>query len=152
MMTLHFIKRLFLLIWMSGALAGLSTGASTSDQSKSAPSEPDFSGKILAIYTGADGGSSGVIIEKVQAKRLGNRTFLCGRVVEIGTSKNPAAGLVIWVSAEEIARMWEFKDLQEAQKYYRAQLQAAEPARSPPPIRPTPSGQAPNGEVPGGSK
>ncbi len=125
MRFLEVLKRSYLLIWLAGIAAGLSAADPIREPLSSATPEPDFSGKVLAIsIKGADG--AGCTIEKVQVRRLGNRSFLVGSLVQsvitkpLGTERKDADGMTVWVAVDEINQIAEFKDIEEVRKFYKS--------------------------------
>jgi hypothetical protein len=119
MSYLVFLKRLRAWIWVAGFLAGLSAAGPASVPKGDTAAEPDFTGKVLAVVC-KDSQGAGCLLEKVQVRQLGSQRFLVGRVVDEGTGKNPAAGSTFWIAVAEVARMWEFKDVEEARKFFRS--------------------------------
>jgi hypothetical protein len=113
------LRRLYALIWLFGYMAGVSAGDGNREPDRPASADPDFTGKVLAIYFKSSPGT-GCVLEKVQLRRLGSRSFLVGQIADNGSEKDPAVGFTFWVSVEEVTTMSEFKDLESARKFYRA--------------------------------
>jgi hypothetical protein len=119
MFVVEGIRRVCVVFWIAGYIAGLGAADSTPGGTKPGDEDPDFTGKVLLISLKGPPEIT-TAMEKAVVKRLGKRTFLVGQSIDPRAEKNPRPGLTLWIAVDEVTRMWEFKDIAEAQKYYRS--------------------------------
>ena len=68
-----------------------------------------FSGKAVFVEAGKN---VMTVLEDVQVRTIGNRTFIVGRAVrENYITQEPFPGTTVWVPIETVERIVEFKDL-----------------------------------------
>jgi hypothetical protein len=118
MMAFEAMQRLLRLVWAAGFVAGLSAAESRPEVARPAEPEPDFTGKVLAVSVKSPHGNTGGVLEKVKVRRLGGRTFLVGQVPARGVGNDRLAGVTLWIAADEVTQIYEFKDLKEALRVY----------------------------------
>jgi hypothetical protein len=86
--------------------SGLTAGGSGSKSAD--PDEAEFRGKIVFVQTAKEAAT----LEQVRVKRLGDRLFLVGRIIddEVLTNRQFAGG-TLWLPVAEVARMVAFDNL-----------------------------------------
>jgi hypothetical protein len=119
------IARLYGLVWTAALWAGLAAAAGNQPkQAKPADADHDFGDKVLVVYVkGPNDGT--LVLEKARTTRLGDRTFIVGRVADVYAAQAPIVGTTFWVAADEIGKMTEFDDTAAVKKSFNM---AADPA------------------------
>jgi hypothetical protein len=103
---------------LSLSLSPSPRSGTAADEPRPPASEADFTGKVLAITMDA-ADKSGAVLEQVQVRKVGGRTFLVGKGVDDG--REGAAyykGRTLWIAVDHITHMVEFASLEELKKSY----------------------------------
>jgi hypothetical protein len=82
-----------------------------------APAEADFTGKVVAISADSPD-KFGVVLEKVQVRKVGERSFLVGKGVDDGREGNYYKGRTVWVAVDRVVFMVQFASVDELKKSY----------------------------------
>jgi hypothetical protein len=115
-----YVKRLVLWIFLAGAAASSVGSAAAQEPEKPRKDDTDLKGKVVQITAkgmnakGTQGWSS--LFTDVRIRRVGNQDFFVGKVEDPGDGSSILAGLTLWVAAERVEQIVEFKDLEQARK------------------------------------
>jgi hypothetical protein len=82
-----------------------------------APAEADFTGKVVALSTDAPD-KFAVVLEKVEVRKVGGRSFLVGKGVDDGREGNYYKGRTVWVAVDRVVYMVQFANVEELKKSY----------------------------------
>jgi hypothetical protein len=127
---------LLLALLVVASISWLGGSARNSQAAPAPPTEADFAGKIVFILTDQPyGDRAGAILEQVQLRKIGGRSFLVGKGVDGGQpSAHAYKGQIVWFSVDHIVQIVEFANMDELKK------KAPQMFPPPPPIpRPAPS-------------
>jgi hypothetical protein len=88
----------------------------SADPPKATPTGEDvFAGKVLVVHCRSHF-ESGAVLEKVQIRNLGGKSFLVGKGADDGQPDNWHKGHVVWIAVDDVAQMVEFADLEQFKK------------------------------------
>jgi hypothetical protein len=111
--------------WIALALGGLALfGATTFSLAQPGDkklTEPEFAPKVLMIY--CKDADRNAVLADVRVRRLGEKTFLVGKIPPWNPTKTAWDKATHWVAIEEVVTMFEFSNIEEAKK---AQLESDE--------------------------
>lgn len=88
--------------------------------------EQDFGDRVLMLYmrgengNGANGVNPTPVMEKAKVRRLGDRTYLVGRMPDLGDAGKGFNGTTIWIATSEILQITEHESLKALQEYVEA--------------------------------
>jgi hypothetical protein len=119
------------------AVCGWLTRAASSDDKRpkaSAGVQHDFGTHIVAVRTsstktkGQFGFTEGYL-EKVQVRRLGDRSFLVGQIPGRKGENSPYAGVTIWIPLSAVLELDEYESVEAAERLFKQlpKLQAPGP-------------------------
>jgi hypothetical protein len=97
-------------------LAPPRTGTAADQPRPEAAAEPDFSGKVLVISTETSE-KNWSVLENVQVRKVGGKSFLVGKGVDYGRESNPYKGRTLWIAVDHVVKMMEFASLDDFKKY-----------------------------------
>jgi hypothetical protein len=109
-----------------GACGWLALPAS-SDEKKPQPSgvvEHDFGSKVVSVRTSLtktddEGGFTSGYMEKVQVRRLGDRSFLVGQIIHRVGEENVYEGVRMWVPLSAVLELGEFENFEAVEKLFK---------------------------------
>lgn len=100
--------------------------------------EYDFGTKIVSVRTSLvkDGDQFGFkagYLEKVQVRRLGDRSFLVGEAATLMGRENPYEGVRLWIPLSAVLELGEFENMEAVEKVKKnmSKLKAPESANRP---------------------
>lgn len=112
------LKKMIWMAWLSGVLTGASAAEPQTEEETTAVKKDQsesLTDKIVYLQLKGNGGSS--VLEHVETKRLGSRSFVVGQIADMGI-EDRLIGRTVWISVDRIAKMCEFKNLEEAKKTF----------------------------------
>jgi hypothetical protein len=129
-------KQFMALAWLAGYFSASAAGGDNPTPTKAADVDDHLAGKvILATVKGPP--EWAFLLDDVQTRKLGDRTFVVGTVADEGSGRNQWVGRTVWLSPEQLVRIFEFKSVKEAREAYREHFnQQIPPAREAPPAVP----------------
>ena len=103
------------------------------DKPSTAPvaQEQDFGDKVLMLYMRQDANApNGVnntpVLEKAKVRRLGDRTYLVGKMPDQGVAGKGFNGTTVWIATSEILQITEHESVNALREYAEAVGKAME--------------------------
>ena len=102
-------------IWIALIVVGISLWfapgffAHADDPKPPTPEKGDIVAKVLVVEAKAGIGMRHVVLENVQVKRLGDASFLVGKIVK--TNDTESRGTTLWLPVAEVSKLVEFDDV-----------------------------------------
>ena len=86
---------------------------------ESAPTElAPFEGKLAIVAYLNEGKPASILVEKIQIRKLGTRSFMVGTGVDEWSDPNWSNGIVVWLPVDGITHIYEVNDKEHAAKLY----------------------------------
>ena len=82
-----------------------------------------FQDKLAIFAYLNEGKPASILLEKIQIRKLGTRSFMVGTGVDDSAESNWSNGIVLWLPVEGITHIYEVKDREHAAKLYSHQAQ-----------------------------
>ena len=91
----------------------LIAGLALADEPKAAAAndEHDFGGKVLVVVThpqAAQAPAGGGYLENAKVRKIGDRSFVVGKAVDLGTLSVQPKGTTVWFPLSEVVQMTEY--------------------------------------------
>jgi hypothetical protein len=119
-----------LLIFGYGVTSTPTTGTDAPAPADDAP----FKGRVLGVMTDSH---SSFPLENVQVRKMGDRSFLVGKGVDLGNPANWTKGRNLWLPMSHVVCIVEFgsvEEMKKAKKTYEENMPDPVPAASPLPV------------------
>jgi len=102
------------------ALAVFVFGPALSAGPQNAPSDSPgvFANKVLSISSKTQG-EFGAVLEKVQMKQLGGKSFLVGIAVDTGEASDWTKGRITWYPIDDAGQIIEFDNIEQMMRAHR---------------------------------
>jgi hypothetical protein len=83
--------------------------------------ESPFAGRVVSVWLRDP--AQGGVLENVDVRQLGDRTFLVGEIADDGHGPDPRAGAAFWFPVEDVLMLTVYPDVQAARLAFAARAE-----------------------------